>query len=801
MFKHYFKIAWRNLLRDRQFTFLNLMGLSIGLACSILIYLWANDELHVDKFNEKDSQLYQVMHTNASGIETIENTPGLLAKALADEIPEVEYAASVIPSTWFSNKGLVSFDDTHFRANGQFISKDYFNIFSCNFLEGDKSQVFSDKYNIAISKDLALKLFNTTHNIIGKRVEWNQEQLNGKYLISGVFEKFPANATARFDILFNYDLFLEKNPKLQKWDNSDPSTYLILKKGTNADQFNNKIASFIKSKKEGSAEILFVQRYSDRYLHNHYENGRQAGGRIEYVELFSIIAIFILIIACINFMNLSTAKASKRIKEIGIKKVVGATRRTLIIQYMGESMLMTFLSLTITIILVMLFLPQFNIITGKDLILGLNVNLVSSIFVITIITGLIAGSYPALYLSRLNPVTVLKGKMNTSIGELVARKGLVIFQFTLSAILIVSVFIVYKQIKLVQTKNMGYNRDQVIYFEKGGKLSGEKTYYKAGGGYEKELETFIQRIKNIPGVVDASNFRHSITNRQGGTTAVTWEGKDPDNHTQFTDIAAGYNFIETLGIVMKEGRTFSRDFGSEKSAVIFNESAVESMGLKNPVGKKVNIWGEDRQIIGVAKDFHFESLYENIKPCFFDFSLNQRVSKIMVKIKSGTEKGTIDKLAKFYKSYTGEPIDYKFLDDDYKALYASENRVAILSRWFAGIAIIISCLGLFGLAAFTAQKRQKEIGIRKIVGATAGNIAAMLSKDFLKLVLIAVLIAFPLSWLAMNEWLNDFAYRINIGISVFVLAGMAILFITLLTISFQAIKAAIANPVKCLRTE
>ena len=799
MFKNNLKIAWRNLIKDRQFTFLNLIGLSTGLACVVLIYLWANDELRIDKFNANDNQLYQVLHTN--GIETVENTPGLLAGALSKEMPEVEYAAAVIPSRWFDNKGLLSFNNTHIRAGGEFVGKDYFNIFSCNFLEGDKNKFFSSKYNIAISKELALKLFNTSGNVTGKIVEWNQEGLNGNYIVAGVFEQNPPSATAQFDIIFNYDLFLEKNPKLLKWDNSDPSTYLLLKTGTDIPLFNKKIAGFIKSKNDHSTSILFAQRYSDKYLHGRYENGAPAGGRIDYIKLFSIIAIFILIIACVNFMNLSTARASRRMKEIGIKKVAGATRGRLIIQYMTESMLLAFLSLAVTLMLVIFFLPQFNEITGKHLILDLNTNLVTAMLVIAIITGFIAGTYPALYLSGFNPAAVLKGKLNTSFGELFARKGLVIFQFTLSVILIVSVLVIYRQTELVQTKNLGYNRDHIVYFEKGGKLSENKDDYKPGGVYEKDLETFIQGIKNVPGVLNVSNFRHSITNRHGGTTAVNWHGKSPHDQTQFTDIAAGYDFIETVGITLKEGRTYSRNFGSEKSKVIFNEAAIESMGLKNPVGKTVNIWGEDKEIIGVVKNFNFESLYENIKPCFFDFSLNQRVSKIMVRIKGGSEKTTIDNLAKFYKSYTGEALDYKFLDDDYQQLYSAEERVAVLSRYFAGIAILISCLGLFGLAAFTAQKRQKEIGIRKVVGATVSDVAIMLSKNFLKLVLIALLIAFPFSWWIANQWLQNFAYRINVDAGIFLIAGASTIVVTLLTISFQTVKAAVTNPVKSLRTE
>ena len=800
MFKNYFKIAWRNLIKNRQFTFLNLFGLASGLACAILIYLWVSDEVHMNKFNTNNDRIYQVMQSSTENNGAIENTPGLLADALQKEMPGVEYAASVIPSTWFSNKGLFSLNDAHIRADGGFVSDNFFKIFSCHFIDGNANQLFANKNNLIISSELALKLFGTTNNVIGKTIAWNQQDFDGDYIVSGVFEKFPSNSTVQFDAVFNYAQFLDKNSKLLNWNNNDPSTYVLLKKGTNADAFNKKISGFVKTKDAESQEVLFAQRFSDTYLYNHYENGVPSGGRIEYVKLFSIIAIFILMIACINFMNLSTAKALKRIKEVGIQKVMGANRRLLIIQYLSESLLMAFLSLLIAIALVIVLLPAFQQITGKDFNVPFTTGFVAAIIIITFITGVISGSYPALYLSGFKPVLILKGKLKNSAGEAWLRKGLVVFQFTISVVLIVSMMIVYKQMQLIETTNLGYNRDHVIYFDKGGKLSDNKDDYKQGAVY-KDLETFIQQIKTIPGVADASNFRHSIVNRDGGTTDVTWQGKSPNNQTSFTDIASGYDFIETLGIKMKEGRSYSTAFGSDNDKVVLNEAAVKAMGLTNPVGKTVTIWGNQKQIIGVTKDFHFQSFYENIKPCFFDLSMTARVSKIIVRIKAGTEKATIDRLSKFYKAYTGEALDYTFLDSDYQALYTSEERVAALSKYFAGIAILISCLGLFGLAAFTAQKRQKEIGIRKVIGASVSSVVAMLSKDFLILISVSLLIAVPLSWWLMNNWLQSFAYRINISPLVFLIAGFSVILITLFTISFQSIKAAIANPVKSLRME
>lgn len=798
MIRNFFKIAWRNLVKDRQFSFLNLVGLSIGLASALLICLWVHDELSVDKFNEKDNQLYSVLKTAPGGDGTIGmygTTQGLLAKSMAAELPEVEYAVAVRSQ----DPGVISTTDKHIKAKTQLVDKDFFNIFSYPIIEGNKSNPFADKYGVLLSHKLALKLFNTTKNIIGKTIDWNGgDKFDGQYTVAGVFEAPPSNATAQFDFLFSYELYLTKDAEdVAFWGSNGVVTYVMLKKGTNATEFNKKIKDFTKEKIktlykddnllqwEGD---LFVQRYSDGYLYNRYENGVQSGGRIEYVRLFSIIAIFLVVIACINFMNLSTAKASKRIKEVGIKKVVGASRGSLILQYMGESMMMAFLSLLIAIVLVALFLPAFKEITGKNILLQFSPNLIFSASVITFITGLIAGSYPAFYLSGFRPVSVLKGKVNTSAGESWLRKGLVVFQFAVSVVLIVSVLVVYKQMNLIQTVNLGYNKDNVIRFSNEGKL-------------EKGLQTFLSKLKNIPGVVNASSMDGNMTgNYSQGGSMIDWEGKQPDETINFMGIDMNYGMMEILDMQMKEGRMFSGKFGSDSSSVIFNEAAVAAMGLKDPVGKIVTVWREKKRIVGVVKDFHFESFYKKVAPFFLRCSQNN--SNVFVKIKAGTERQTISRVENLYKEFNdGLPLDYKFLDDDFQALYSSEQRVAVLSRYFAGIAILISCLGLFGLAAFTAQKRQKEIGIRKVVGASVSNIAVMLSADFLKLVLVALLIAIPLSWWATHQWLQAFAYRININAAIFLITGASVVLITLVTVSFQAIKAALANPVKSLRTE
>lgn len=804
LLKTNFKIAWRRLRKDRLFTFLNMMGLSTGLACALLIYLWVDDERNIGKFNEKDSRLFEVMHnitTAGGGVETIEPTPGLMAKSLQQQFPEIENAVSVIPTALYDKEGILSVKDNFIRTNRILAGKDYFHVFPYRLIAGDKDHVLPDNSSVVISKELALQLFNTTNHdqVVGQTVNWNQMGYSGNYFVSGIFERPPSYAADPFDLIFNYGLFLEKNPvKTANWRNSDASTFLLLKKGASIESLEKKINTFIRSK--NNKDDFFLQQFSDKYLHNHYENGKPTGGRIVYVNLFSVIAVFILLIASINFMNLSTAKAAGRAKETGIKKVVGAGRRGLIAQYMGESLLLTFLSLLVAFLLVICLLSPFNNLTGKQLTSPFSLTHVLVLLGIGLFTGIVAGSYPALYLSRFKPIAALTGRLPRSLGELVVRKGLVTFQFVLSIVFIASVMVIYKQLKFIQTKNLGYNRDHIVWFEKGGVVSDSNAYYKEGGGFTVELETFLQGIKNIPGVINATNFRHNITNRHGGTSGLNWEGKDPNKDIDFSDLAAGYDFIETLGIKMVEGRAFSRNYGSEKNKVIFNEAAIETMGLKNPIGKMVTIWGENREIIGVTQNFNFESLHENIRPCFFDFNFSHWSSRIMVRIKAGKETETIAGLQDFYKKNNhGLTLDFRFLDDDYQALYVSEKRVSVLSQYFAGIAILISCLGIFGLAAFTAQRRQKEIGIRKVIGASVNSIVLLLSKDFLKMVGVAILIAFPIAWWAMNQWLRDFAYRIPVNAGIFLVAGTLTLFITLLTISFQSIKAALANPAGSLR--
>ncbi|HLZ88433.1 MAG TPA: ABC transporter permease, partial [Puia sp.] len=607
MLKNSLTIAWRRLLKDRQFTLLNLLGLSTGLACAILIYCWVSDELGVDRYNSNDLRLYQVLLNSPSAdgheITTADYTPGLLASTLVKEFPDVEAAVSVVPSPWHDKKGILSTGRQSIQTNGIFIGKAFFDIFTLPLIAGDKQNILRDRNDIVISTDLARELFGTTDNLIGKTLEWDKKEYTGLYRISGIFQKPPANATLQFDLAFNYDLFLDKNQKLRSWRNNDPSTYILLKKTADIGKLNNKIAGLIKNKDAEARSTLFAQQYSRRYLHGVYENGHAAGGRIEYVRLFSIIAIFILVIACINFMNLSTAKAAGRVKEAGIKKVIGANRAALIGQYLAESLLLTAIAVLIAIGLAALALPQFGHITGKQLQLHFDSPFIGIILAITLLTGLISGSYPALYCSSFKPAASLAGKLPNTISEFLVRKGLVVFQFTLSTLFIVAVLVVHRQMDLVQTKDLGYNRNHLLYFN---------------SPYDSSLLRLLQQVKNTPGVLDSANFGQNITNRDGGTYDISWPGKDPNAKIVFTDLAIGYNFIETAGMKMKAGRSFSPAYGTERSSIIFNQAAIDIMGVKDPVGKTVHLWGEDRHIVGVVENFNFQSLHEAIKPCFFE---------------------------------------------------------------------------------------------------------------------------------------------------------------------------------------
>lgn len=788
MFKHNFLIIFRNLKRNKGSSFINLIGLSSGLACALLIYLWVNDELKTDKFNKNDELLYQALttHPNEDGVDTWRSGPIPLAPALLEEMPEVEYAVNSSP---IQQDFTLSDGEQNFDASGIFADKNFFSVFSYELLQGDRGALLKEINSVVITEKMALMLFNTTDNILGKTISWQTLDKKRDAVITGVLKDIPANSSQQFDFAVSFEIFKEMAGTYATWGNNQAQIYLQLKPDTDVSALGDKIVDFIKTKDNNSSVTLLLQKYSDGYLYNNFKNGNQAGGRIEYVRLFSIIAIFILVIACINFMNMSTAKAFSKIKEVGIKKTIGAKRGSLIFQYLGESLFITFLAFLLASVIVVLFLPQFNEITGKQLSFRPDKSSILVSIAVMFFTGLISGAYPALYLSGFRPAAVLKGKLFSSSGELFVRKGLVVFQFVLSMLLIVSVLVVYKQVKLIQAKNPGFNRDNIVQFNLKGKLS-------------ESPQSFLSEIKKISGVKHAATMRGSIVGQTGVTQgSFDWEGKDPNAVVAFSHLGIGDNMLELLGFEMKAGRTFSPDYGNESNKIIINEAGIDVMGLKNPVGKTFNLWGTNYEIIGIAKNFNFRSFHEDIKPFFFRYSPDN-AQKILIKIDAGSEKVTIDAIQKLYKSFNpGYVFNYSFLSDEYQKQYVAEQRISILSKYFAGLAILISCLGLYAMSTFTAERRTKEIGIRKVMGSNEIGVAKLLSGEFTRVVTIAIVIAIPIAYLVTHRWLENFAFKTSLSWGIFALAGLLTIGIALLTISWQSWKAATRNPVEALRYE
>jgi len=785
MFSNYFKTTFRSFSKYKSSFFINVVGLSIGMACSILIMLWVLDELNYDRVYEETDKIYQVMeHQHYSdNIGTTISTPGILAPALKEEIPEIEYAATY---TWNVNF-LFTKEEKSLKESGIYARPDFFHIFSLPLISGNIDELINAPNSVAVSEELASKYF-PNENPVGKSITINGDDL---HTVTGVFKNIPENASIRFDYVLPFEDWLKNNDWATSWGNNGPRTVVKLSDNVNVATLNAKIQSFIKEKDDDDSNVdLFVYPYADRYLYGSFENAQLVGGRIDYVRLFSLVAIFILIIACINFMNLSTAKAGKKAKEIGVRKSIGATKNSLINQFIGESMIITFFSLIVSVLVVQFALPLFNSITAKSITLDyLSPTFLLSLLVIGLVTGLAAGSYPAFYLSSFEPVETLKGKLKSKWGEVFARKGLVVFQFTMSVVLIISSLIVYLQIQFVQGKNLGYEKENLISFNIEGDLR--------NGSWD----IFQQKVKEVSGVINISNATSSFLGRNSNTSGLSWPNKQPDVDILFENIGADYGLIETMGFEVVAGRSHSKEFGTDSAKIVINESAVKTMGLDEPVGSFITLWDEETEVIGVVKNFNFQSLHQEVEPLFFRLIGSPSINGY-IRISNENIQQTIAEVGRLYKEFNPRyPFDYDFMDQEYAALYRSEQRIGDLSKYFSIIAIIISCLGLFGLSAFTAEQRAKEIGVRKVLGATVQNLVLLLTKDFTRLVIIGILIAIPISWWAMDHWLSDFAYRITLKWWVFVLAGIAAILVSWLTVSWQSIKAALANPVKSLKSE
>lgn len=789
MLKHNLLVSFRSFQRSKSTFFINLIGLASGLVCTMMIYLWVMDELSVDRFHLNSDRLYQIMHNDVNNgeIRTMPYMPGRLADALTADFPEVESATMIVLPGFFSSGGYISYNEKYISVKEQFVDARFFKVMTFPLIQGNPDTAIDDKTDIVISKDMALRLFNTTDNVVGKTLRWHEEDTGGDYIISGILDDLPTSSTYQFDVLINYERVVEANPYMEEWYNSNPHTVVKLREDASLTAFNAKIRDIIKTHVNNSESTLFAQKLSDRYLYGTYENGKIAGGRIDYVRLFALVAVVILIIACINFMNLSTARATNRLKEIGVKKVLGAKRKNLIAQYFTESFLLTISATLLAVLLISLLLPKFSELTGKELSLPFSPVFVISLLILICLTGFLAGSYPALHLSGLKASESLKGKLVRGLSAIWARKGLVVFQFSTSVVLIVTVLIVSQQIGFIQSKNLGYERDNVLYFSNNGI---QKANYAS----------FMAQLESVPGVISTSTADHDMKSEHGRTSGVDWPGKESETKFDFINLAMGTGFIETIGLEIIEGRAFQKGRTNEKSKLIFNETAIRMMGLEDPVGKTVELWGNKKEIIGVVKDFHTESLHKAIEPCFIQ--AYPMLSRTMVKIKAGSEMQTLNQMEEIHKNFAaGMPFDFQFMDADFQQMYQSEKRVSFLSRSFAVVAVVISSLGLLGLTAFTAEKRSKEIGVRKVLGAEVWRIVLLLSGDFTKMVLVALLIGLPVSYFIAQQWLQGFAFSVAIDLWYFVLAGCLMLAIAWFTVGLQTMKAARANPVDSLKSE
>ncbi|MFS4445971.1 ABC transporter permease [Maribacter sp. 2307UL18-2] len=791
MLKHNLVLFLRSIKRHKSSFLINLIGLSTGLVCVLLVYLWVSDELKKDKFHANDEQLYQVRRNIPNGqgsLATFTSNSSLMLTALQQEVPEVEMATAVYE---FDGNARLETSEKKLSAFGMMASDDFFKVFSYPLVSGDKNTALADVNSVVISAELANSFFGQGSDPMGKTIaiKEGEENIDDVFTIVGIFE-IPKNSSERFDFVLPYKTFLKlRNPDYINWYSNSSSIYTLLKPNVDIKAFNSKMADFISKKNQNVDEQVFFTRYSDNYLKGTYENGKQMGGRITYVILFSIVAIFVLAIACINFMNLSTARATRRLKEVGVKKAVGANRTSLILQFLSESLLLTFFSLICAYFVVLLLLPWFNNVTGKDIVFAIEGSMVISILLITLLTGLISGSYPALYLTKFSAVKVLKGKISTSVGELMVRKGLVIFQFSISLLLIVAVSVIYMQLDYIQSKNLGYTKDNVIMVER-------------QDGLINNMEVFLEEARQLPGIVNASYMQGGMTNFSNSSWGHSWPGQTEETKKlTFRHAHVGPDFIETMGIEMKEGLSYINVKPDNESKIILNETAVKLMGLENPIGTVIDMRGPNREIIGVVKDFNIQSLYNEVAPMAL-LCRTEWVSNLVLKIRAGEERKAIAGLTKLYAEFNpGLDFDFRFLDQQYQELYQSEQQVSALSKYFAGMAILISCLGLFGLTAFSAERRRKEIGIRKVLGQGIGQVALMLSAEFVKLVVIAMAISLPIAYLLASDWLSQFAYKITLHAGYFVGAGVIALLVAIGTVGSQALRAANRNPIHALKEE
>ncbi|MFT3701676.1 MAG: ABC transporter permease [Agriterribacter sp.] len=791
MFKNYFKVAFRGLWRSKSFSAINIVGLSIGMASAIVILLWIQNEVSFEQFHEKGDRIYAVWNRAVvDGKVTAWNaTPKILARTTEKDLPEVEQAARV---NW-SGSPIFSIGDKSLSITGNMVDSNFLQIFSFPLIRGNAETVLNEPHSIVLTQQLAIKLFGKHEDPVGKIITINHTD---NLTVTGVLKDLPNNTAFDFEYLMPWSYLREKGGDDESWSNTGTRTYVLLKPNASLASVEPKIKMMQQEHFDNAKEMkwqVFLYPISRWHLYSNFENGYESdGGRITFVKLFAIIAAFILLIACINFMNLSTARSEKRAKEVGIRKVAGAQKMSLITQFIGESILLALIAGVIAAVLVQLSLAGFNQVTQKKLFIPFdNIYFWLAAISFVIFTGLLAGSYPAFFLSSFQPVKVLKGTFKKANALITPRKVLVVLQFAFAIILIICTIIVKQQIDYAKNRQTGYDRNDLVYFYLSDNI--EKSY--------SSLKNDLLQSGTAMAVTKTSA---PLTASWMDGMGQEWEGKDPNSKTDFRKYNEDGGLAKTAGLQFVMGRDIDvQKYPADSTAMILNESAWKVMKFKNPIGQLVRDDGQVWHMVGVIKDFILESPYQPIKPMLIYGPKSNWFSIVQLKLNNkNTVADNLKATEATVKKYDPQYLFlYKFVDEEYAVKFEDEKRTGILAGLFSALTIFISCLGLFGLATYMAEARIKEVGVRKVLGASVTSVAALLSKDFVKLVIISIMIASPVAWFAMNKWLDSYAYRISISWWVFIAAGIAACVIALVTVSFQAIKAALANPVKSLRTE
>jgi putative ABC transport system permease protein len=786
MIKNYIKTAFRAMLKNGAYSLLNILGLAVGITCAALILLWVEDEVTYNHQFEKRDRLYITKNnqTYDGTTFTFDATPGKLGPAIQSEIAGIKNTARVN----FGSQLLFKLNDKSIYEQGIYADSSLFSMLKLPFAEGKADGAFNQVYSVVISEKMAHKFFGDAA-ALGKTLKINDGQ---DYTVSGVIRDLPDNVSFKFDWVAPFKLYMDDNKWLEQWGNNGIQTYVELDPHANLDAINRQLNGFVQTKAQGTTARLFIFPMNKWRLYNKFTNGQSDGGRIKYVKLFSTIAWIIIIIACINFMNLATARSEKRAKEVGVRKVIGAQKHMLISQFIGESLFISFITVLVAVGLIFLALPAFNKLVDKDLGFAFTAIHILGLLLIGLICGLLAGSYPAFYLSSFRPILVLKGlKQKTNFGSGFIRQILVTLQFTISIGLIISTLIIYNQVQYVRSRELGYNKNNLVYLN----LKGQMTAH---------FDAIRNDLINSGAAQNAALSRSMVLQMGSNTGDFSWEGKDPTKKVLITIETVSPQYVSTMGMKLQGGRDFYPAAATDSGNVIINESLAKIMAKNgNVVGRQLNYGGGQKfTVVGVVKDFVYNNMYADATPLIL-FCDPINTNFLTIRLKDNVNiNNALTKVESVIKANNpAYPVSYNFVDDQFNQYFKSEVLIGKLAGVFAVLAIVISCLGLFGLSAFTAERRTREIGIRKVLGASIAGLATLLSKDFILMVLLSCVISFPLSWWMMHKWLQDYQYRAAINFWVFVVAGLSAILIAVITVSFQAVKAALMNPVKSLRSE